>query len=116
MRWGGGGVRTYDAAMPAAAFELFLFFTAAAILIGIGATWVIGPRRPLAVIIPVLAAFGALYFIGHKSGLAVGPTMELFGFRVTLLFDLGVAVLAAAIAARAQCLVLTRRASRRAGV
>jgi len=102
--------------MPAAAFQLFLFFTAAAVLIGVAATWVTGPRRPLAFVIPVLASFGALYLIGHKSGLAVGPTMELFGFRVTLLFDLGVAVLAAAIAARVQCLVLTRRAVRRARV
>lgn len=101
--------------MPAAAFELFLFFTAAAILIGIGATWVIGPRRPLAVIVPVLASFGSLYFIGHKSGMAIGPTVELFGFQVNLLWDLAVAVIAAAIAARLQCMALTWRQHRRAG-
>lgn len=102
--------------MPAAAFQLFLFFTAAAILIGVVVAWVVGPRRPLAVVLPVLASFGALYLVGHKSGLAVGPTMELFGFQVTLLFDLAVAVVGAAIAARAQCLLLTRRAARRAGI
>lgn len=102
--------------MPAAAFQLFLFFTVAAIVVGVVVAWVIGPRRPLAFVIPVLASFGALYLVGHRSGLAVGPTMELFGFQVTLLFDLAVAVLGAAIAAKAQCMLLTRRATRRGGI
>ena len=65
--------------------------------------WVIGPRRPLAAILPVLASFGALYLVGHKSGLAVGPTVELFGFEVNLLWDLLCAVMGAAIVAKAQC-------------
>jgi len=101
--------------MPAAAFGILLFFIAAAIVIGAAATWLIGPRRPLAVVVPVLAAFGALYVVGHRSGLAVGPTVDLFGFQVNLLFDLAVASLFAGIAAKAQCLLVTRRASRRAG-
>ena len=82
------GGSAYDGHMPAAAFQLFLFFTAAAIVIGLIAWWVIGPRRPLAAILPVLGSFLALYLVGHKSGLAVGPTIELFGFEVNLLFDL----------------------------
>lgn len=41
--------------MPAAAFQLFLFFTVVAIVIGLGAWWIVGPRRPLAAILPVLA-------------------------------------------------------------
>lgn len=102
--------------MPAAAFQLFLFFTVAAVIIGIVVTWVIGPRRPLAFVIPVLASFGALYLVGHRGGLAVGPTVELFGFQVNLLFDLAVAVLGAAIAAKAQCMLLTLRATRRADI
>ena len=100
--------------MPVSAFALLLFFTAAAIAIGAAVTWATGPRRRLAVVIPVLAAFGALYLVGHKSGLSVGPTVELFGFQVNLLFDLGAAVLGAAIAARVQCIVITRRALRSA--
>ena len=102
--------------MPAAAFQLFLFFTAAAIVIGLIAWWVIGPRRPLAAILPVLGSFLALYLVGHKSGLAVGPTIELFGFEVNLLFDLLCAILGAAIVAKAQCMVLTHRATRSAGI
>jgi hypothetical protein len=94
--------------MPASAVALLLFFTGAAIVIGILATWVTGPRRPIAVAIPTLAAFGALYLVGHKSGLAAGPTVQLFGFEVNLLFDLGAAALGAAIAAIAQCMVLGR--------
>ena len=102
--------------MPAAAFQLFLFFTAAAIVVGLIAWWVIGPRRPFAAILPVLGSFLALYVVGHKSGLAVGPTIELFGFEVNLLFDLAAAGLGAAIVAKAQCMLLTRRAARRAGI
>ncbi len=101
--------------MPAAAIQLLLFFTVAAIVIGVVVAWVIGPRRPLAVIVPVLAAFASLYVIGHKSGLALGPTVELFGFQVNLLWDLAAAVLGAAIAARLQCMLLTWREHRRAG-
>lgn len=101
--------------MPAAAFQLFLFFTAVAIGVGLVAWWVIGPRRPLAAILPVLGSFLTLYIVGHKSGLAVGPTMQLFGFEVNLLWDVLCAVMGAAIVAKAQCMVLTARAARRAG-
>lgn len=102
--------------MPAAAFQLFLFFTVVAIVIGLGAWWIVGPRRPLAAILPVLGSFLTLYVIGHKSGLAVGPTVQLFGFEVNLLWDVLCAVLGAAIVAKAQCMLLTRRAARRAGI
>lgn len=102
--------------MPAAAFQLFLFFTVVAIGVGLAAWWLVGPRRPLAAILPVLGSFLTLYVIGHKSGLAVGPTVQLFGFEVNLLWDVLCAVLGAAIVAKAQCMVLTRRAARRAGI
>jgi hypothetical protein len=45
----------------------------------------------------------------------MGPTVSLFGFEVNLLFDLGAATLAAAIAALAQCLVIGRLRRARAG-
>ena len=102
--------------MPATAIGLLLFFTAAAIVIGLIAWWVTGPRRPLAAILPVLGAFLALYLVGHRSGLAFGPTVPLFGYEVNLLFDLLAASVGAAIVARAQCLVLSRRAAKRAGI
>jgi hypothetical protein len=91
--------------MPPAAIALLLVFTVAALVAGAGATWVVGPRRAAATVIPTLAAFLALWVVGHRSGLAVGPTVMLFGFEVNLAFDLAVAILAAAIAAIAQCLV-----------
>lgn len=101
--------------MPAAAVQLLLFFTVAAVLVGLAAWWIVGPRRPLAAILPVLGSFLTLYVVGHKSGLAVGPTVQLFGFEVNLLWDILCAVLGAAIVAKAQCMVLTRRAAGRVG-
>jgi hypothetical protein len=102
--------------MPAAVIQILLFFIVASILIGLAAWWIIGPRRPLAAILPVLGSFLTLYVIGHNSGLAVGPTVQLFGFEVNLLWDILCAALGAAIVAKAQCMVLTRRAARRAGI
>lgn len=82
-----------------------------AIVVGIATTWIIGPRRRLATVVPVLAAFGALYLIGHRSGLELGPTMMLFGFQVAIVQDVLVAVVAAGVAAFVQRALLTRRAA-----
>ncbi len=101
--------------MPSAVISLIVFFAAASAIIGLIAWWVIGPRRPLAAILPIVAAFLGFYVVGHKSGATMGPTMLLFGFEVTLLWDLLVAAVAAVIVAKVQCLVLGRVATRRAG-
>ena len=50
-----------------------------------------------------------MYVIGHRGGIHAGPSVDLFGYQVTLFFDIGVAVLGAAIGAIGQCLVLGRR-------
>ncbi|MFO1539289.1 MAG: hypothetical protein ACKOTZ_02420 [Chloroflexota bacterium] len=94
--------------MPAAAFGLVALFAVIAFLAGAVAAWLIGPRRRSAVRLPAAAAFVALWGAGHGLGLEIGPTVELLGFRVALLGDILIAVVAAAIAARLQCLVLTR--------
>jgi hypothetical protein len=95
--------------MPANAYALFLTFAVLAVIIGSVTAWVVGPRRRAAAVVPVLGAFAAMYVIGHRGGIHAGPSVDLFGYQVTLYFDIGVAVLGAAIGAIAQCLVLGRR-------
>ncbi len=94
------------------AFALFLFFTGVSVACGVAAAALLGPRRRTAVVLPVLAAFLALYVIGHRSGLEIGPSVTLFGFDVRLAFDLAVAIAAAGVTALAQRMVLERRAQR----
>ena len=98
--------------MPASAFALLGVFTLLSIGVGIGAAWLIGPRLRLAIILPVLAAFGGLYVVGHRTGLELGPTIILFGFQVAIVQDVVVAVVAAGVAALIQRAVWVRRARR----
>ena len=95
--------------MPINAYALFLSFAALAVAIGCVTAWVVGPRRRAAAVVPVLGAFMAMYVIGHRGGVHAGPSVDLFGYQVTLFFDIGVAVVGAAVGAIAQCLVLSRR-------
>jgi hypothetical protein len=98
--------------MPPAAFALIGFFVAVAVGTGAGATALVGPRRPAAVLAPVAAAFAGLYLVGHQLGLSIGPSVRLFGFDVALVWDVAVAVGAALVAALAQRAILERRAVR----
>ena len=97
--------------MPAAAVALLVFFIGVSVAVGAAVAYAVGPRRPLVVVLPILAAFGALYVVGHRLGLSVGPQVTLFGFEVSLVWDLVVAVLAAAVTAVIQRSVLRRRAT-----
>ena len=81
--------------MPAAAFGVLAVFTTAAIIAGLLAWWLVGSRIPLGPLLPIIAAFAALYVSGHRLQIEVGPSTELFGFQVSLLFDLVLAVLVA---------------------
>jgi hypothetical protein len=81
--------------VPAAAFGVLAVFTTAAIAAGLLAWWLLGTRMPLGPLLPILAAFGALYVSGHRLHLELGPTTELFGFQVALLFDLALALVVA---------------------
>ena len=74
----------YHPRMPSNAYALVALFTLIAVLCGALATWLVGPRRLATVVIPALAAFLALYWVGHRSGLELGPTVELLGFRVAI--------------------------------
>lgn len=92
--------------MPASAYSLLATFVVISVAAGALATWAIGPRHPWAAVLPALAAFGSLYLVGHRLVLAIGPEVNLFGWQVSLPFDVAVALAAAVIAAALQRLGL----------
>jgi hypothetical protein len=103
--------------MPPQAFALVALFIACSVLLGIGAQRLVaraagGPRGWRAMILPIVAAFGAFYLIGHRLGLAVGPEVSLFGFQVALLGDLAIGFLAALVVALLQAAVVRARGGR----
>ena len=100
--------------MPAQAYALVALFVACSVLLGIGAQRLValvarGPRGWRAAILPIVAAFGAFYLIGHRLGLAVGPEVPLFGFQVALLGDLAIGFLAALVVALLQAVAMRAR-------
>ncbi len=100
--------------MPANAYALVGFFSVVSVASGVAAWRVVGPPSRVAAIPPIAASFLALYLVGHRLGLSVGPTVGLFGFEVALPFDLGVAVgTAAATAAAERAAWRIRRQARR---
>jgi hypothetical protein len=78
--------------MPASAYALLALFTAISAASGWLAARVLGPRRAWGAVVPALAAFGALWLVGHRFIVRVGPTVELFGWQVSLPFDVAVAL------------------------
>lgn len=84
--------------MPASAYGLLALFTAVSVGAGLLAARLVGPRRPWTPLLPSLAAFGALYLVGHRLPIRIGPTVEILGWNVSLAFDLLVAVGAALLA------------------
>lgn len=101
--------------MPAEAYALVAMFTAVSIVVGLGAWWVVGPRRPWAAILPIAAAFGLLYLVGHRFGWQFGPNVEILGFQVAIVSDLAFALAGAVGAALAQRLTWRLAARRRTG-
>ena len=90
--------------MPMSAWALVALFTACSIALGVLAAWIVGrsggPPGRAAAVLPVVAAFGAFYVIGHKLGLSIGPEVSLFGFQVALVGDLALGFAAAMVVAR----------------
>lgn len=96
--------------MPPQAYALVTLFAASSILLGIAAQRLVaarasGPRGWRWTILPVIAAFGAFYLIGHRLGLSIGPEIGLFGFHVALLGDVLIGFAAALLVAFAQAVV-----------
>ena len=104
--------------MPPQAYALVTLFLVCSVLVGILAVRLVaragGPRGVAAYLLPVGAAFGALYLVGHRLGIVVGPEVELFGFQVALLGDLLIGFAAALVVAGVQAL-LVRAVSRTRG-
>ncbi|MDA8202413.1 MAG: hypothetical protein M0Z49_06595 [Chloroflexi bacterium] len=95
--------------MPLNAYGVLATFVAAGTLIGSAIGWLVGPRRWAVVIAPVLAAIASLGTVGHRLRIGFGPTVDLFGFDVHLWSDLGIATVAALVAALVQRAVVTAR-------
>jgi hypothetical protein len=96
--------------MPPQAYALVSLFLVCSVLVGIAAERLGaragGPRGIRAHVLPVLAAFGALYLVGHRLGISIGPEIGLFGFRVALFGDLAIGFMAAMITALLQAVVV----------
>ena len=88
--------------MPASAYGLVALFATISAASGVLAARLIGPWRAWTAILPALAAFGALYLVGHRWVLSIGPSVKVFGWDVALPFDTAVALVAAAITALLQ--------------
>jgi hypothetical protein len=88
--------------MPASAYGLVALFVVISGTSGWLAARVIGPRRAWAAVLPALAAFGALYLVGHRSAIRIGPEVEVLGWQVSLPFDVVVAMATALVTAGLQ--------------
>jgi hypothetical protein len=88
--------------MPASAYGLVALFILISADSGVDAARLVGPWRAAAVVLPALAAFGALYLVGHRWIVSIGPNVEIFGWDVALPFDLGVALAVAGLTAVVQ--------------
>jgi hypothetical protein len=104
--------------MPPQAYALVTVFGLSSVVLGWLAVWLAsrlmaGPRSRWIPVLPIAASFLALYLIGHRLGLAIGPEVSLFGFQVALFGDLLVGFAAALVVAAVQALVLRAIAGRR---
>lgn len=92
--------------MPPQAYALVTLFLVCSVALGVAAVRALalagGPRGRAAYPVPITAAFGAFYLVGHRLGLSIGPEVPLFGFQVALLGDLAIAFGSAFLAALAQ--------------
>ncbi|MEO8509975.1 MAG: hypothetical protein ABI534_01915 [Chloroflexota bacterium] len=78
--------------MPASAYLLAGLFVAISLGAGALAWWTVGPRRAVALPLPMVVAFALLYLAGHRLGWQAGPTVELLGFELALPFDIALAL------------------------
>src|SRR5574338_791312 len=88
--------------MPASAYGLVALFILLSAASGVVGARLVGPWRAAAAVLPALAAFGALYLVGHRWVLSIGPNVEVLGWDVALPFDTAVALGVAAVTALLQ--------------
>ena len=95
--------------MPLSAYGVLATFLGVAAAAGSAATWLVGPRRPRAVIVPIGASIVALGSLGHGARIGVGPTVSLFGYEVRFVFDAALAIVVALAAALVQRTIVRSR-------
>lgn len=99
--------------MSVQAYALVTTFAVCSVLWGVLATLLFrrfgGPRRRLAVVVPIAASFLLFYLVGHKWGIAMGPMIQLYGFDVAIVSDNAFGLVAALVAAAVQTLVVRLR-------
>ncbi len=88
--------------MPASAYALVATFLVVSIVAGVVAARIVGPWSPWTPVLPALGAFAALYVVGHRWVLSIGPEVNLWGWQVALPFDALVALAVAVVIAVAQ--------------
>lgn len=91
--------------MSSQAYALVFTFLGCSVLLGIVAVRLLAlglQPRGRAYVLPIVAAFLAFYLIGHQLGLAIGPEMDIYGFKVALVGDLVIGFAAALVVAALQ--------------
>jgi hypothetical protein len=91
---------------------LQLFFTLSAmnVVVSVLVTQLVarlvgGPRHLLAHIVPILASLAGSGTLGHQLGVHLGPKINLYGFEISIVWDVLVAFLGATVGALAQAAV-----------
>jgi hypothetical protein len=92
------------------ALQLFATLSAMNLVVAVLATQLVarvlaGPRHLLAHIVPILASLGGSGMLGHQLGVHLGPKMTLYGFEISPVGDVAVAVVFALLGALAQAAV-----------
>ena len=88
--------------MPASAYALVATFAVISLVAAIIAARLVGPWRWWAVTFPAVAGFGALYLVGHRWLVSIGPEVSVWGWDVALPFDVVVALGVALVVASLQ--------------
>ena len=92
------------------ALQLFFTLSAMNIIVAILATQLAaralgGPRHLLAHVVPILTSLGGSGLLGHRLGVHFGPKMMLYGFEISPVGDVTVAIAFALLGAVVQAAV-----------
>jgi hypothetical protein len=89
------------------ALQLFFTLSAMNVVVAAAATQFVarvlgGPRHLLAHLFPILTSLGGSGLLGHQLGVHLGPKMTLYGFEISPVGDVGVAIVFALLGAVVQ--------------
>ncbi len=103
------------------ALQLFFTLSAMNVVVAAAATQFAarvlgGPRHLLAHLFPIVTSLGGSGVLGHQLGVHVGPKMTLYGFEISPVGDVGIAIVFALLGAVVQAAAwrMLRRGSRAA--